>query len=41
MEQLMDIGSVIEDWTSDEAKEAMNSIMSALPDIIIDSGFPD
>ena len=41
MEKLMDIPSVIEDWTSDEAKVAMNNIMSALPEIIIDSGFPD
>ncbi|MBC8124948.1 MAG: FAD-dependent monooxygenase [Candidatus Kapabacteria bacterium] len=41
MEQLMDIPSVIEDWTSDEAKGAMNDVMSALPEITIHSGFPD
>ena len=40
MESLMNIPSVIEDWTSDAAKAAIRAVMDARPDITIASGSP-
>jgi kynurenine 3-monooxygenase len=40
MESLMNIPSVIEDWTSDAAKAAIRGVMDARPDITIASGSP-
>jgi kynurenine 3-monooxygenase len=40
MEHLMSIESVIADWTSDGAKEAMTAVMKDRPDIVIASGSP-
>lgn len=40
MESLMNIPSVIEDWTSDGAKADIRAVMDARPDITIASGSP-
>lgn len=40
MESLMNIPSVIEDWTSDAAKAAIRGVMDERPDITIASGSP-
>lgn len=40
MEQIMSIPSVINDWTSDEARQAIRDIMESRPDIAIASGSP-
>jgi len=38
MEQLMSIESVMADWTSDVAKEAMTAVMATRPEIVVASG---
>lgn len=40
MEHIMSIQSVISDWTSDEARQAIRNVMESRPDIIIASGSP-
>jgi hypothetical protein len=40
MEQIMSIPSVINDWTSNEARQAIRDIMESRADIAIASGSP-
>jgi hypothetical protein len=40
MEQIMSIPSVITDWTSDEARQAIRAIIESRPDMNIASGSP-
>ena len=40
MEELMSIPSVVSDWTSDDAKQAMRDVIMQRPTITIASGSP-